>query len=88
MILSHDVISVVLISQVIGIHDEGIEDITKTETLIDILNLDDSQTAAFAQKYALHREETRKFCLFLHNLRRCVEDRKSNKVRRGLLNYF
>ena len=68
----------------IGIHDEGIDDIMKTETLTDILNLDDSQTAAFAQKYALHREETRKFCLFLHNLRRCVHDRKSNKVKADL----
>ena len=64
----------------IGIHDDGIEEISKSETLIDILDLDDSQTSGFAQKYALHREETRKFCLFLHNLRRCVHDRKSNKV--------
>ncbi|XP_063684015.1 kinase suppressor of Ras 1-like isoform X3 [Bolinopsis microptera] len=71
--------------KVIGIHDDGIEEISKSETLIDILDLDDSQTAGFAQKYALHREETRKFCLFLHNLRRCVHDRKSNKE--GLNNY-
>ena len=66
--------------QVIGIDEEGIEEITHSETVRDVLMLDDSQTAVFTQKYSLRREETRKFCLFLHNLHRCVTDKKNNKV--------
>ena len=34
----------------------------------------------FAMSFSLSREETRRFCNFLHNLHWCVQDKKYGRV--------